>query len=44
MRKHSPIYEAALDAAVHFEKAVAGFSRYHPRGHGVVPVARRWSE
>ena len=24
-----PIYKKALDVAVHFEKAVAGFSRYH---------------
>ncbi len=27
--EHLPIYKAALDAAVHFEKVVAGFSRYH---------------
>ena len=27
--KHLPIYKAALDMAVHFEKLVAGFSRYH---------------
>ena len=27
--EHLPIYKAALDVAVHFEKVVAGFSRYH---------------
>lgn len=27
--EHLPIYEAALDMTVHFEKLVAGFSRYH---------------
>ena len=27
--EHLPIYKAALDAAVHFEQVVAGFSRYH---------------
>ena len=27
--EHLPIYKAALDAAVHFERVVAGFSRYH---------------
>ena len=27
--EHLPIYKQALDAAVHFEKVVAGFSRYH---------------
>ena len=27
--EHLPIYKAALDLAVHFEKLVAGFSRYH---------------
>lgn len=27
--EHLPIYKAALDAAVHFEKVVAGFSCYH---------------
>ena len=27
--EHLPIYKAALDAAVHFENVVAGFSRYH---------------
>ena len=26
---HLPIYKKALDVAVHFEKGVAGFSRYH---------------
>ena len=26
---HLPIYKAALDMTVHFEKLVAGFSRYH---------------
>jgi hypothetical protein len=27
--EHLPIYKKAMDVAVHFEKAVAGFSRYH---------------
>jgi hypothetical protein len=27
--EHLPIYKKALDVAVHFEKVVAGFSRYH---------------
>ena len=27
--EHLPIYKAALDMPVHFEKLVAGFSRYH---------------
>jgi hypothetical protein len=27
--EHLPIYKAALDRTVHFEKLVAGFSRYH---------------
>ena len=27
--EHLPIYKVALDAAVHFEQVVAGFSRYH---------------
>jgi hypothetical protein len=27
--EHLPIYKQALDVAVHFERAVAGFSRYH---------------
>ena len=27
--EHLPIYQAALDLTVHFEKVVAGFSRYH---------------
>ena len=27
--EHLPINKAALDAAVHFEQVVAGFSRYH---------------
>jgi hypothetical protein len=27
--EHLPIYKAALDVAVGFEKLVAGFSRYH---------------
>jgi len=27
--EHLPIYRKALDVAVHFEKLVAGFSRYH---------------
>jgi hypothetical protein len=31
MARHEnlPIYKAALDLTVHFEKLVAGFSRYH---------------
>jgi len=27
--EHLPIYKQAMDVAVHFEKIVAGFSRYH---------------
>ena len=27
--EHLPIYKAALELTVHFEKVVAGFSRYH---------------
>jgi hypothetical protein len=27
--EHLPIYKAALDMTVHFERLVAGFSRYH---------------
>ncbi len=27
--EHLPIYKKALEVAVHFEKVVAGFSRYH---------------
>jgi hypothetical protein len=27
--EHLPIYKAALDMTVHFEKLLAGFSRYH---------------
>lgn len=27
--EHLPIYKQALDVAVHFEKVVAGFARYH---------------
>lgn len=27
--EHLPIYKQAMDIAVHFEKLVAGFSRYH---------------
>lgn len=27
--EHLPIYRAALDMTMHFEKRVAGFSRYH---------------
>ena len=27
--EHLPIYKSALDMTVHFEKLVAGFSRYH---------------
>ena len=27
--EHLPIYKSALDLTVHFEKLVAGFSRYH---------------
>ena len=27
--EHLPIYKQALDVAVYFERAVAGFSRYH---------------
>jgi len=27
--EHLPIYKKAMDVAVHFEKVVAGFNRYH---------------
>ncbi len=27
--EHLPIYKQAMDIAVHFEKVVAGFPRYH---------------
>ena len=27
--EHLPIYKAALDMTVHFERLVASFSRYH---------------
>jgi len=27
--EHLPIYKKSLDLAIHFEKVVAGFSRYH---------------
>lgn len=27
--EHLPIYKAAMDVAVHCERVVAGFSRYH---------------
>ena len=27
--EHLPIYKQAMDVAVHFERIVAGFSRYH---------------
>ena len=27
--EHLPIFKAALDMTVHFEKLVAGFSRHH---------------
>jgi hypothetical protein len=27
--EHLPIYKAALDVTLHFERVVAGFSRYH---------------
>ena len=27
--EHLPIYKQAMDVAVHFEKVVTGFSRYH---------------
>jgi hypothetical protein len=27
--EHLPIYKQAMDVAVHFERVVAGFSRYH---------------
>ncbi|MCX7211661.1 MAG: hypothetical protein NTW53_03045 [Burkholderiales bacterium] len=27
--EHLPIYKSALDTTVHFERLVAGFSRYH---------------
>lgn len=27
--EHLPIYKQTMDVAVHFERVVAGFSRYH---------------
>ena len=33
--EHLPIYKAALDMTVHFEKLVAGFSRYHKYTLGI---------
>ena len=33
--EHLPIYQAALDMTVHFEKLVAGFSRYHKYTLGI---------
>ena len=33
--EHLPIYKQALDVAVYFERAVAGFSRYHKYTLGV---------
>ncbi len=27
--EHLPIYKQAMDIAIHMEKVVAGFSRYH---------------
>jgi hypothetical protein len=41
--EHLPIYQQPMDVAVHFEKVVAGFSRYHkytlgtPGGTGYSP-------
>ena len=32
--EHLPVYKAALEAAVHFETAVAGFSLYHKYTRG----------
>jgi len=33
--EHLPIYKQAMDVAVHFEKLVAGFSRYHKYTLGI---------
>ena len=33
--EHLPIYKAALDMTVHFERLVAGFSRYHKYTLGI---------
>ena len=33
--EHLPIYKKAFDLAVHFEKVVAGFSRYHKYTLGI---------
>jgi hypothetical protein len=27
--EHLPIYKQSMDVAIHFEKIVAGFGRYH---------------
>ena len=42
--EHLPIYKQALDVAVHFEKTVAGFSRYHKYALGTPVPAKRWYE
>ena len=36
--EHLPIYKAALDAAVHFEKVVAGFCELPLRGIPAYPT------
>ena len=36
--EHLPIYKAALDLTVHFEKLVAGFSRYHKYTLGIIAL------
>jgi hypothetical protein len=38
--EHLPIYKAALDRTVHFEKLVAGFSPYHKYTLGIEPRER----
>ena len=40
--EHLPIYKAALDMTVHFEKLVAGFSRYHKYTLGTELRERRF--
>jgi hypothetical protein len=41
--EHLPIYKQALDVAVHFEKVVAGFSRYHKYTLGTELRNQSWT-
>jgi len=44
--QHLPIYKQAMDVVVHFEKVVAGFSRYHKytlgTELGTIIAAKSW--